>query len=338
MKKDINIREVAKKAGVSMATVSRVFNNSGPVKESTRKLVERVIEETNYRPNVLARELIDKKTAVIGLIVHDMTGEGIPRMINGVNELLEENGYHLLIASSKGKMELEKKHFELFHLKRVEGIIFATRRFTPEHAAYLKKLSVPVVVLLQDTGNKNISCVTFDNRGLAARSAEVLLEKGHRQFAFIGGPEDSVNAQERKNGFIGKLAEYHCSFDEELFRPTDFYIRSGYLAAEEIITAKKPFTALVSINDGLALGAMNCLLDHGYRIPEDVSIMSLDNTVLSQASRIPLAGVSFSYYDLGKEGASIILHQLQSEEWTCQKRVMPYTVEILDTIASRKNN
>ncbi|MBM7839256.1 DNA-binding LacI/PurR family transcriptional regulator [Alkalihalobacillus xiaoxiensis] len=336
-REEINIKEVAKRAGVSMATVSRVFNNSSYVSEATRKKVEAVIHETNYRPNILARELIHKKTALIGLIVYDLVGEGIPRMVNGISETLEVNGYQLLIATSKGSKEREQNHFNTFLSKRVDAILFSTRSFTNEHAAFIQRLPVPVVVLLQDTKSEPISCVTFDNAGLSYQATKALLKLGHQSVALLGGPANSLTAAERKNGVIQALTDSNLSFQDDLAVATNYHIESGYRETLDLFKKNKPFTAIITVNDGLALGSMKALAELNYRVPEDISILSLDNTVLADASRLRLAGVSFSYEDLGKEGAAIVLSHLKNEDNSTQKLKMPYLLDLAETVAKPKH-
>ncbi|MDV2684082.1 LacI family DNA-binding transcriptional regulator [Alkalihalophilus lindianensis] len=336
MQKDINISEVAKKAGVSIATVSRVFNNSGRVKESTRKKIQAIIEETGYRPNVLARELAEKKTHLIGMIVHSLTGEGLPRAINGVNQVLDENGYNLLIACSEGSFANEKKHFELFRLKRVDGIIFATRQFKPEHAEWIKKLPIPVVVLLQDTQEQEIPFVAFDNKRFAKEATKTLLEQGHQAVAYLGGPENSVNSAERKSGVEEALGEVGLQLDRELIGQGNYLIESGYNEMEKIIQKGKRFDSVIAVNDGMAIGALNCLQDHGFNIPNDVSVLGLDDTVLTQASRLKLSGVHYSYTDLGRQGADMLLRQIGQEEISFEKIMIPFEVKLRETVKNKE--
>jgi DNA-binding LacI/PurR family transcriptional regulator len=335
MKKDINIKEVARKAGVSIATVSRVFNNSGTVKESTRKKIEAVIEETGYYPNVLARELAEKKTHLIGLIVHSMIGEGIPRMINGVNEMLEDNDYNLLIACTNGILESEIKHFEIFRSKRVEGILFATREFKEEHRDLIQKIPIPVVVLLQRTDKEGISFVTFDNYTFAKDATEKLIGLGHRNFAFIGGPATSVNSRERQLGFRDGLKENGIELDTNLIRNGDFTIESGYQQMEEILAIEKEITAVIAVNDGMAIGALNCIQDHDIAVPNDISVLGLDDTVLAKASRLKLSGVHYSYSKLGKQGAGLLLKQIESDEALFEEVVLPYEIHLRESVNKR---
>ncbi|RBW70794.1 LacI family DNA-binding transcriptional regulator [Bacillus taeanensis] len=337
MKKEINITEVARKAGVSTATVSRVFNNSGPVKESTRKKIEKIIEETGYRPNILARELADKKTHLIGLIVHDMRGEGIPRSITGVSTVLEENGYNLLIACSNGNINSEIKHFEIFRSKRVEGILFATKEFKKEHRELIKSLPIPVVVMLQDTEKEQISYVTFDNYNFGKESAQKLIDLGHKQFAVVGGPMHSVNSEQRKKGVLDAVSENGIAISPLLIRHGDYSIEEGYIQTNKMLAAGTSFTALIAINDGMAIGAVNCLQDHGIRVPEEVSVLGLDDTVLAKASRLELSGVYYSYSELGKESARLLLKQIQADEFQFDKYIVPYTINLRESVAKRRH-
>ncbi|QKS70509.1 LacI family DNA-binding transcriptional regulator [Paenalkalicoccus suaedae] len=331
MTKDISITEVAKRAGVSIATVSRVFHNRGPVKESTRRKIESIIEETGYTPNQLARELANKKTQLIGLIVHDFTGEGLPRAINGVNQIVEDQGYHVLMTSTRGNLDSELRNFEILRSKRVEGIIFATRSFKKEHQEIIEKLPIPVVVMLQDTTENGISSVFFQNKQFAYDATKALLGMNHRQLAFFGGPSASVNSSHRKDGFIQAFMEAGMTPDDKMVKHGDFSIESGYIQMNKLLALKKPFTALVTINDAVAIGAINCLLDHGMRIPEDVSIIALDKTVVADASRVQLSAVSYSYQDLGIQAAKLLVKQIGSGNKTIEQIKIDYDVHLQDS-------
>ncbi|TDL31271.1 LacI family transcriptional regulator [Jeotgalibacillus sp. S-D1] len=335
MRKDINISEVAKKAGVSIATVSRVFNNSGPVKESTRKAIQKIIEETGYLPNVLARELAEKRTNLVGMIVHNLSGEGMSRAIEGVNRVLDSNSYSLLMTCSNGSLESERKHFELLRLKRVDGIIFATRSFKEEHKDMIEKLPVPVVVMLQNTENAGVPFVAFANTAFAKGATQKLIELGHREVAFLGGPEDSVNANERKRGFIEALEDAGIAVEEDFICHGNYHIESGYEQMKTILKRKKIFTAVVAVNDGMAIGALNCLQDHDVKVPEEVSVLGLDDTVLAKASRLKLSGVHYSYNDLGFEAAQMLLKQMQSEVYDFEKKVLPYEIHLRESVQAR---
>ncbi|GGD08553.1 LacI family DNA-binding transcriptional regulator [Pontibacillus salipaludis] len=327
MREDINITEVARKAGVSIATVSRVFNNNGPVKESTRKKIEQVIKETGYRPNILARELAEKKTHLIGVITHSILGEGLPNSIKGITHVIEEKGYNLLIGNTDGQIEKEQKHFEIFQSKRVEGVLFMTRHFTQEHRDVIEALPFPVVVLLQPTEDEKISYVAFDEYRFAQEATRYLLDKGHEDFVFIGGPETSANSLRREQGFKNALTSAGYSLDKERIIHEDYSIEAGYEATKRLVKEGVPFTAMIIANDGMAIGAINALQDSGYSIPRDVSIIGLDDTALAKASRPSLTAIHYSYQDLGKEGANLLLDKIESGNVDFSYKVLPYELK-----------
>lgn len=338
MRKDINIVEVAKKANVSIATVSRVFNNSGKVKESTRRKIEQIIEETGYYPNILARELAEKKTSLIGMIVHNMTGEGMPRAINGVSEVLIKRGYNLLIACTNGVFENEQKHFEIFRSKRVDGIIFATDKFLTAHEKMIKKLPIPVLSLLQVTEKENIPFVSFDNYRFAKEATQKLIELGHSKICFIGGPESSVNGLERFRGFTDALKEAGIKINKDLIINGNFHVEDSYHKMKVILDRNRDFTAVITINDGMAIGAINCLEKHNILVPDQVSVLGLDLTVLASTSRLKLSGVHYSYKTLGKKGAEILLNLIESEDTLFDKYIVPYDIYLRESVSCRSKS
>ncbi|WP_347548497.1 LacI family DNA-binding transcriptional regulator [Pseudalkalibacillus hwajinpoensis] len=334
MKREINITEVAKKAGVSIATVSRVFNNQGPVKESTRKKIQQIIEETGYSPNILARELAEQKTHLIGIIVHDLTGEGIPRVINGVNEVLGAKGYNLLITCTNGSLDNELKQFEIFRSKRVEGILFATRVFQPEHSEIIKKLPIPVVSLLQNTEQAAIPYVAFDNYHFAYEGTKRLIDLGHKTIGFIGGPKHSINGEERFKGYIDAHKDAGIQCQPDIIVNGNYHIEDGYHKMEIIYSIKQGMTAVVAANDGMAIGALNYLQDSGVVIPDEVSVLALDDTVLAKASRLKLSGVHYSYTELGQKGAAIMMKMIENAHFDFEKSIIPYEICMRESVAA----
>lgn len=338
MRKDINITEVAKKAGVSIATVSRVINNTGKVKSSTREKIEKIIDETGYRPNILARELAEKRTRLIGIITHSITGEGIPNSIYGISEELESRNFNIMIACTNGNFENEVKNFHIFQSKRVEGILFFTRNFRKEHEEMINRLPFPVIVLLQNTADKKIPYVAFDNFNFAKEATEKLIELGHRNFAFIGGPQDSINSKERYAGFVDALSANSFEINDELLCYGDFSIESGYEITEKLITKNRDLTAIVAVNDGMAIGAINCLVENDYSVPEDFSVIGLDETTLAKASRPKLSGVFYSYRDLGKTGATMLLRKIEEQTFDYEKHIIPYEIRLRESVSLVKHS
>ncbi len=330
MRKDINITEVAKQAGVSIATVSRVINNPDKVKESTRRKIEGIIEETGYRPNILARELAEKSTKLIGIITHSITGEGIPNSIYGISSELESQGFNIMIACTNGELENERKNFYIFQSKRVEGVLFFTRHFKQEHQDLINRLPFPVVVLLQNTEKAGIPFVSFDNFQFAKQATKEMINLSHKNIAFISGPIDSNNSREREEGF--KEAMMTESLNHQRIFHGDYSIDSGYKITEEMMNKDNDITAIIAVNDGMAIGAINCLKDHGYAVPADISVMGLDETTLADASRPKLSGVYYSYQALGIEGAKLLMKQIKNQTFAFEKRIIPYEIRLRDSV------
>ncbi|MEB5482275.1 LacI family DNA-binding transcriptional regulator [Shouchella clausii] len=333
MRKDINITEVAKEAGVSIATVSRVINNPEKVKPSTREKIEKIIEETGYRPNILARELAEKRTRLVGIIAHSIIGEGIPNSIYGISEQLEARNFNIMIACTNGDFESEKKNFHIFQSKRVEGILFFTRTFKKEHEELISRLPFPVIVLLQETEKEKIPYVAFDNFQFAKEATEKLIAFGHQHVAFIGGPKDSTNSQERLRGFLNALETKGLPIGKKQIYNGDYSIESGYEITKQLMMKNKDVTAIVAVNDGMAIGAINCLIANNIRVPDQVSVLGLDDTTLAKASRPALTGVHYSYKELGKKGAMMLLRQIEEQTYRFEKEIIPYEIKIRGSVA-----
>lgn len=328
----INIKEIAKRADVSIATVSRVFNNSGYVKPETREKIEKIIEETGYRPNILARELANKKTNLIGILAHSITGEGIPLSIEGISRCFSEMGYSLMIACTKGIFEEEERYFNIFHQKQVEGIILFTNQLKKEHDEMIKKLPFPVVVVLQDVSDKNLPCVIFDDFNFAYKAAEELIHSGHKDIAYIGGPTQSDNAKRRKNGFVSAMLDHNLEINSSLILEGDFSLQSGYEKMQQIFDLDQKVSSVLVANDGMAIGVINCIFDNGFTVPDDISVMGMDDTALATAARPNLSTIHYSYSDLGEEAGSLLLDLINKKKIRFNKIVIPFQLKKRNTV------
>ncbi|MGL5544269.1 MAG: LacI family DNA-binding transcriptional regulator [Cetobacterium sp.] len=308
MKKDINIIEVAKLAGVSTATVSRVFNKNGSVKESTKNKIEKIIRETGYQPNILARELANKKTNIIGIIAHSISGDAVPNSINAINSYFGERGYVTMLATTNANHDREREYIDLFRKKKVEGIILFTNRLVEEVELSIKNSQIPFTVLFQES--KVCDSVVLSDEEFGFEITQKVLEKNHINLSFIGGPENSVNSTKRKNGFLNALAKK--SIEPKGIYYGDFTIESSYNLCKKIIGEKNLPTAFVVANDGMAIGIINCLIDSGIKVPEDISVVGMDNTQLAMAARPKLTTVSYSYEELGKVGAELVYNKIMN--------------------------
>lgn len=290
MNRPVTIVQIAKESGVSIATVSRVMNGTAPVSEATRERVNKVIQRYHYTPNVFARSLINRQSMTIGIIMPDISNPYFSAMFSEFEKAAHEANYSVLLcntsfssaqAKEKGPRELD--YFQMMLNNKVGGVLVVGGQadlinVSDEYRAALQNLaaSVPVVVL----GNpiEEVDCQFIQReRGQGVFSAvNYLASLGHRRIAFVGGEDGVGITTARLCAYQDALDALRLPKERELIVLSDYYTPDGYRATQKLLNGHVPFTALLAMNDNVAMGAYRALADVGLRIPQDVSIISCD--------------------------------------------------------------
>ena len=290
MKRPATIAQIAKESGVSIATVSRVINGTAPVAETTRIRVNQAIEKYRYTPNTVARSLINRQSMTIGIIMPDITNPYFATMFREFERAAHEAHYSVLLcnttfsAARARDMALgEADYFQMMLDKRVDGVLVAggqadLLRVSEEYKAALRHLSAFVPVVVLGSPIEGVDCLFVQReRGQGVFSAVSYLSSlGHQRIAFVGGEEGVGITEARLNAYLDALHALGLPRLPELIALTDYYIPDGYRAMESLLARQVPFTAMLAMNDNVALGALRSLRDHGLWVPEDVSIISCD--------------------------------------------------------------
>lgn len=290
VERPVTIVEIAKESGVSIATVSRVMNNTAPVAASTRARVNAVIQKYHYTPNAFARSLISRQSMTIGIIIPDISNPYFSAMFSEFEKAAHKADYSVFLCntsfSSATAAETSLRELQSFQAmldKKVDGVLVAGGqvdlvKVSEEYKAALQHLaaSVPVVVL----GNPidGVDCQFIQReRGQGTFSAvNYLASIGHRRIAFVGGEDGVGITDERMRAYLDALYMLHLPHDPALVALSDYYTPDGYRALQDLLQRKVDFTAVLAMNDNVALGAMRALADAGLKVPEDVSIISCD--------------------------------------------------------------
>ena len=306
----LNIIDIAKLAGVSKSTVSRYLNN-GYVGAESREKIKKVIDETGFMPQSYAKSLRTGKTNLIGVIVPKISTETAPRVVQGITEVLSENNYDVLIANTNLSVEKEFEYLNIFKNNQVDGVIFMGTKITPKHRKIMDKLNVPIVVVAQYMDN--YPCVYHDDFNAAKYMTEYLIGKGHKNIGFIGVyEEDRSVGLERKNGYIAALNENDLEVDLENLKLGDFSYESGYELAKKLINKKNIPTAIFAVTDNLAIATIDCLKDNGLNVPEDVAVVSIGDTRISQVVSPKLTTIHYYYKTSGRKSGEIMLELLKN--------------------------
>lgn len=306
----LNIIDIAKLAGVSKSTVSRYLNN-GYVGTESREKIKKIIEETGFMPQSHAKSLRTGKTNLIGVIVPKISTETAPRVVQGITEVLSENNYDVLIANTNLSVEKEFEYLNIFKNNQVDGVIFMGTKITPKHRKIMDKLNVPIVVVAQYMDN--YPCVYHDDFNAAKYMTEYLIGKGHKNIGFIGVyEEDRSVGLERENGYIAALKENDLEVDMENLKLGDFSYESGYELSKKLIKKKNIPTAIFAVTDNLAIATIDCLKDNGLNVPEDVAVVSIGDTRISQVVSPKLTTIHYHYKTSGRKSGEIMLELLKN--------------------------
>ena len=290
----ITMLDVAKKAGVSKATVSRVLAGNSYVSKSTQERVFKAIEETGYRPNLLARNLATSKSQNIGLVVTNTLYNGpyFSELLFQAATLTEQHGRQLLLADGKHDARQERQAIEFLLDLRCDAIIIYPRFLnTIELDEIIEKTHKPIIVVNRQLEKHPEHCVIAAHEQNTFDAVNYLVSRGHRDIAFISGSPDSPTGNSRLNGYTQALRAHHIAFNAQRLAQGSWSLQSGYEAGLALLEQGAEFTALVASNDDMAIGAAKALSAAGKRIPQDVSLLSFDDIPMAAFFVPPLTTV-----------------------------------------------
>ena len=304
MRRSVTIKDVARVAGVSVATVSRVCSGGRLVSDSRRRAVEAAIRDLGYVPNGTARSLITSRTNAIGVLLPDVYGEVFSEIIRGIDSTTRHRGYHLLVSSSRAqRVEIRAALGSM--RGRVDGLIVMSAE--DETATEVEDLpaAVPIVVLNRPTDR--VPSVSVENFEGATAMVRHLVRMGHRRIAIITGPAHNQDAAERLRGYRTALREAGIEIDPLLELAGHFTEASGYEAARAVVGWTHRPTAVFAANDSMAIGALSAFREYAVRVPADVAVAGFDDIQIARYMNPPLSSVHVDIAGLGARAAAILL-------------------------------
>lgn len=270
--------DVSIRAGVSKATVSRVLNGTGQVKESTRQQVFKAMEELGYRPNFLARSLANRTSNSIGLIVSTFDGFYFGRLLQQASRQTEVWGKQLIVADGHDEPEREKQAVQMLADRQCDAIVLYTRFMSEETImSLIDSIPMPLVVINRDVSQARERCVFFEQQDAAFQAVEYLISQGHRDIACLTVPIHTPTGKARLEGYKNALEKHGIAWDPAKIKYGDAGMTCGFEKCNELISEKVPFSALFACNDDMALGASKALHQAGLRIPQDISLFGFDD-------------------------------------------------------------
>ena len=324
----VTIKEVAKKAGVSTATVSRVLNNVGPVDEETRRRVLEVAKKLHYTPNAMGRSLSTRRTDAIGLVLPDLYGEFFSEVIRGADQTAQQHRYHLLVSSSHTTRLALEGALQVMR-GRVDGLIIMSPHLDVHTLRDNLSKTVPVVLLNCHVADNSFDSFNVDNFAGARQMVRHLIAHGHRRIAIIKGTEKNLDAEERLRGYREALRMEQVEPHEDFEIGGDFSEASGYDAVPKILTQAYRPTAIFAANDSMALGALSALREIGVTVPEEMALAGFDDIPMARYLSPALSTVHVAISDLGALAVQKLVQALEQKNGHVKQHALVPTSPVL---------
>ncbi|PTA68686.1 LacI family DNA-binding transcriptional regulator [Deinococcus arcticus] len=330
MLEPVTLAQVAREAGVSPSTVSRILNGTANVAPDKRVRVEAVIARLNFRPNPQAQALAGGRSLTIGVVTPSLHSTFYGEALAGIEAALNDTPYHPIVISGQWRTEREQEALNVLLARRVDAVILLGGIVDDEVLRPLAQ-RVPIIAVGREVQGLGESCIVLDNALGMRLIAQHLLSLGHRQFAYISGAERQSDAMARKAAFLSCLHEAGLTPPPALMEVGHYLEDGGQGAAERLLATGLPFTALVCANDQMALGARLALYRAGRRVPDDVSLTGFDDVVTSRLMTPPLTTVRQAIYDIGVSAAHEALKLLDGQP--AQRHVFTPELVVRDSTA-----
>lgn len=301
------IYEVSKLAGVSLATVSRVMNDSGKVTPKTREKVLAAIAELGYRPNSMAQSLASRRSNSVGILIPELHGPFFGVMLSSVEKELRDAGKRVIITAGHSDEHKERDCIEFLLDSSCDALILHVYSVPHEYLVELNNGPVPIILMNSYVPELAENCIYLDNEHGGYIATKALLEHGHRKLAYISGPKWKMDSFKRLAGHRRALKEYGLEVDEQLIVEGDFEEASGRVAMKQLLSLNIPFTGIVCANDEMAAGAMDTARKHGLSVPGDVSIIGYDNVNFTHYLHPKLSSIGCRISEMGQMAARCVL-------------------------------
>ncbi len=308
-----NIIEIAKQAGVSIATVSRALNNTGAIRDETRQKILKISRELNYKPNPIARGLSRKRTDTIGVILPELVDEFFMDIIHGIDEEAYRTNKFVLISSSHDQRNIIETLLEFMGSGRTDGVILMVPQLHRETAELIRQSRRPVILLNVCSDLKDVISFNIDNYQGAFTITEHLIKHNYQKIGMILGPDGNCDAEERLRGYQEALTQFGLPFDKNFMVSGDFTVRSGYYGFNRLINQKIKPDAVFAANDMMAVGIYEAARTAGMKIPQDIAVVGFDNIYMSRLLQPRLTTVHVPIQELGSRAIRYLFKMISGE-------------------------
>ncbi len=322
--KHITIKDVARRLNVSISTVSRAFNNKYDIRKETRTKILQVAEEMGYRPNPIARKLIQQKTFNVGVVVPEFINSYFPEVIIGIQEILHKQGYQVLVMQSNECYTTELINIKTLEDNMVDGMIISLSQEIHNNDYYLNLLEkgYPVVFFNRVDEDIPASKVVFDDYKWAYFATEHLVKQGYKKIYHLSGYQHLNLSQNRIRGYRKALDKFSVPYTSEYIIETGFYMEEGQAIMKKLLEEGNIPEAVFATNDTVAIGAMKAIKKARLKIPKDIALVGFTESKMADIVDPPLTSVSQPTFEMGRKAAELLLRQISSDGFAAPETVV----------------
>ena len=328
-----SIRQVARQAGVSIATVSRALTTPDKVSDKTLKKVLAQVERSRYKPNLLARNFRSKRAYAVVVLVPNIANPFFAEIIRGIEQVAQQHGYAVLLGDTEGREDREDYYVGLVETRQADGLIQLHPRLPKAARGAHGTLDIPLVNACEYIEDAPCPRVGIDNVAAAREMTSYLLGLGHRRIGVILGPDSSPLTSDRLKGYRLALRAAKVPLDDTLIAQGDFSMSSGRSAASQLFAAAKPPTAVFCFNDEMALGAIRWLKSTGRGVPQDVSVVGFDDIEFASFCDPPLTTIEQPTHEIGNKAMSLLFDMLSGGKPPPDMHALPTKLIVRDSAA-----
>lgn len=322
----VSIKDVAREAGVSIATVSRVLNDIDVVNDETKKKVKDAIQKLSYRPNIVARSLKTQRTRTVGIIIPDISSQIYPEVVRGAEDVANIYNYNIMLCNTDLDPDKEMEYLHVLKEKMVDGVLYMSNSLEPNIIEVLNELQIPTVLVETRDMDNVFPSVTIDNDQAAYDAVTYLIKKGDKKIAYIGSHEDALNASAmRFKGYKRALAENGMELNEKIVSFGGLKAQDGYEAVNGMF-GDNEFDAVFCASDEIAMGVINALREKNIEVPKNVDVVGFDNIYSSSIFYPKLTTVAQPTYDMGSVGMRMLIKIINKQKLEIEHYVLAHTI------------
>lgn len=325
------IQDVAKKAGVSVSTVSRFLNGGKDVSEKAKVLINNAIHELNFSPNYMARTLVKRKSNLIGVIIPDIKQSFDSTILYNIEEYTTMHNYNLAICNIAESLDKECDYLRHLSQMNICGLIIMNEKWDDRVIELIKEMQIPTVFCSCIVDGVDATSIVVDDYQAARDATKYLIELNHKRIAFIGGDMRDETSRKRFRGFQKVMSDANIQPDEQYIKFGDYKIDSGYLLMKELLSSSPRPTAIFAASDDMAVGALNCIIDNGLLVPDDFSIIGFDGSYLGEIVRPSLTTLKQPIQQMGEMSVQVLIDQLNGKSQMVNQIILRHELLIRDS-------